>query len=197
MVYDLHKKQFLNKNFMKGMVFIMDRYDLIVEELQRRIDAGELSLEDANKINDEAFAKYVGEEASTEDTDTDEQPTLEQVLDTIDEYLTEAKNCKVATGETVIGADKKSDTNAGNGDFAHKNIEASESNVSPEEGLGSKKYSGQIDSLVDFSDSQKETDFDKKMRDTRLRVYEAFEVGIIDEEEKSVMLEMLDLENYK
>lgn len=174
----------------------MNRYMEIADELQRRVDAGEMTLEAAEKINDLAYAKYIGE-APEETGGEDEAPTLETVMNTIDEFLNEACCQKTAKGETVVGADSKSDTKVGNGDFARKENETTESNVTPDQGLGSKTYKGDITELIDLSDSGKETEFDKKMRDTKLRVYEAFEAGMIDSDEKNVMLEMLNLENYE
>ena len=42
----------------------MNEYDLIYEELCERVECGELSLEDAEIINDVAYDKYVMEDMS-------------------------------------------------------------------------------------------------------------------------------------
>ena len=50
----------------------MTKYEMIAEALQEKVNNGELTLEDANKINDLAYEKYYGsvvEEASNENKD--------------------------------------------------------------------------------------------------------------------------------
>lgn len=39
----------------------MESYNAIYEELQNRVNSGELTVEEANVLNDMAYDKYVGE----------------------------------------------------------------------------------------------------------------------------------------
>ena len=61
----------------------MTMYDVIYEELQDRVDCGMLALEDAEIINDLAYERYV-------DAYEDDDITLEDAMDYIDDVLTEA-----------------------------------------------------------------------------------------------------------
>lgn len=45
----------------------MSKYEQIVEALQNKVDNGELTLEDANRLNDLAYDKYVLEASDEKD----------------------------------------------------------------------------------------------------------------------------------
>lgn len=81
----------------------MSRYELIAEALQEKVNLGELTLEEANKINDLAYSKYV-EEASKENKDL-------ELIDKLRE-LVEAGTVKLSKEDTeciqklIDGAEK-------------------------------------------------------------------------------------------
>ena len=63
----------------------MTMYDVIHEELQDRVDCGMLTLEDAEILDDVAYERYV-------DDCEDDDITLEDAMDYIDDVLTEAES---------------------------------------------------------------------------------------------------------
>lgn len=42
-------------------VYVMNRYEIIFESLQNMVDSGDLTLEEANKMNDAAYAHLATE----------------------------------------------------------------------------------------------------------------------------------------
>ena len=58
----------------------MDKYEIMVEYLQEAVDKGELSLEEANMINNAAYERYV----ESEDSD---MITVEEALDLVEDIL--------------------------------------------------------------------------------------------------------------
>lgn len=168
-------------------------YERLSERLQEKIDNGELTFEQANQINDLAYARYVAENAVDDQGDG---VSLESVMAEIDAFLENAGCCKVCKGEHVVGAGSKSDTKVNNTTPVAKNaIEAHSSNATPDKGLGSKTLSPDILKNIELGDSQKEH-IQESVNAMRLRVYDAFEAGLISEEDKENMLYDLDLNNY-
>lgn len=111
----------------------MDKYNEIFELIQEQVDNGELTLEEAEALNDAAYSKYVEESSN-------EIETLEDAMTAIDNLLT-----AVESGGEEEGA------------------EITEASVD----------------------------------EMRLRVYDAFEEGVISEDDKNTMLDLLNLENYE
>jgi hypothetical protein len=69
----------------------MTKYDIIFEQLQSKVNSGELTMEDAQILNDVAFEKY-GEddteyEEVTESSNEDECVTYEEYLEAMEEEL--------------------------------------------------------------------------------------------------------------
>lgn len=171
-------------------------YEKVADRLQEKIDAGELTLEQAQAINDRAYEQYMAEAAT--EAETEDDLTLEEVMSGIDDYLIE-KACKVCDGSSVIGADAKSDAKSmPEKQVAKTPISADESNANPDKGLGSKTLSPDIAKLISVGDSQKEDVMDvvESVNALRLRVFDAYETGLITAEEKAAMLDDLNLDNY-
>lgn len=70
----------------------MTKYDIIFESLQMKVETGELTIEDAQILNDVAFEKYGEDETEYEEVtesydDEDEGVTYEEYLETMEEEL--------------------------------------------------------------------------------------------------------------
>ena len=69
----------------------MTKYDIIFEALQERINSGELTVEDAEILNDVAFEKYGDDDTKyeevTESSDDKESITYEEYLECMEEEL--------------------------------------------------------------------------------------------------------------
>lgn len=70
----------------------MTKYSLLAEAIQEKLDNGELSLEDANVLNDMAYEKYADEEVSDSEVyEESEGPvTLGEVLNFVEASLDKA-----------------------------------------------------------------------------------------------------------
>ena len=98
----LNKMPYLLGNILKKGTNTMSKVDTIMEVLQKRIDAGELTLEAANEVYHQAVEKYVNEESEESEVDTpsedvenneveevEEELSIESVADFIDETRSE------------------------------------------------------------------------------------------------------------
>lgn len=70
----------------------MSKYDIIFEELQNKVDSGELTVEDAQVLNDVAYEKYSEDDTEYEEVtesseDDDEGVTYEEYLEAMEEEL--------------------------------------------------------------------------------------------------------------
>ena len=86
----------------------MTKYDVIYESLQEKLDNEEITLEEANELNNLAYEKY-GETEIEED----DSITLEEAMDVISDYLTEAEAHKLLSLERLKKSgilDQDSDT---------------------------------------------------------------------------------------
>lgn len=68
----------------------MSKYEKIAEVLQERVNNGELTLEDANRLNDLAYSKYVTE-AENENKDVE---LVEELLEKVKGGLKLSKDAK-------------------------------------------------------------------------------------------------------
>ena len=69
----------------------MTKYEAIADQIQHRYDIGEITLEQANELNDMAYNKYISEMADINDgeiTPEEYLEALESVLDDENEGLT-------------------------------------------------------------------------------------------------------------
>lgn len=82
----------------------MTKYSLLAEAIQEKLDNEELSLEDANVLNDMAYEKYADEEIDESELyDESEDVTLGDVLGYIESALDDAE--KNAYSESVVTED--------------------------------------------------------------------------------------------
>ena len=66
----------------------MTKYDLIADAIQTRVDTGELSLEDAETLNDMAYEKYADEEVEGDEVEEGaEDITLGDVVQYIESAI--------------------------------------------------------------------------------------------------------------
>ena len=79
---------FINKS--ERMVTTMKKYDIIFNELQTKVESGELTLEQAETLNDIAYEKYADDDTEYEELTesyNDEGMTYEEYLESMEEEL--------------------------------------------------------------------------------------------------------------
>ena len=83
----------------------MTMYEKIFEKLQERINSGELTLEDANRLNDYAYNKYVVE---AEESSNDEE-LVNSLLQKVEDGFKLPKKLKEAINEVLSDDESNED----------------------------------------------------------------------------------------
>lgn len=191
----------------------MNRND-IIDELNRRIENGEMTYEDAEEVlrRFDLMTESEGPERDPED-DTHEVSTdsltIEEALDGIHQILEEASsnfgstdphNTKVSEAEIKSEENPTGDTERTKADDVAGNNAASKAVLN-----GDMKFVPRVSADMRVSTGEEAPRKlmerpELTMQDinnTKLRVYESFMHGMIDEETFEACLEHLDLDNYE
>lgn len=93
----------------------MTKYEMIVEALQEKVNNGELTLEDANKLNDMAFEKYCGNEFTEASDDNKDLELIDQLRELVEAgKVTLDKDSTKCIKNLIKGAEEGEDTSADN-----------------------------------------------------------------------------------
>lgn len=170
----------------------MSKFEQICTLLEKKVAAGEITQENADALVESAKIKYAVEESTAgpdetegEGTATEEAVTLADVMETIKEYLADAKK----KGEAL------------------EELEDELDNVEDEIKDGEKKDSDDADKKEGEASEEPAEDeaateeatmeaVKEEVNALRLAVYEAEAAGQISKEDKTTFLEMLTIENY-
>ena len=110
----------------------MRKYDIIFESLQEKVLSGELTMEDAEILNDVAYEKYGQDETEYEaitESQEDEGMTYEEYLESMEEELfgeasKEETEHLIRRGMAIRGEDPKKSLNGMSEEDRKRNIKA-------------------------------------------------------------------------
>ena len=183
----------------------MSKLEVIKDTLNARIKSGELTQEDAQKVFEVACEKHpedalkmMTEDANEENEETkvesEDNMTLEETIDYIQNYLTEAAGTNlsedVVNAKRLLEAPQKS-TNANAAGEVAKNNASSKRELS----AASEEIKPDYKKAEGINES--EEDLENELNKLRCEVYESYDRGEIDKETKESFLWNLDLNNYK
>lgn len=161
----------------------MAKIDVIKETLESRVASGELDYEDAEQVYEAALVKYGYVDP--------EEVTYENTMRDIRSYLESEGLCRRAKRLDEVPERHSSENyprDLDNNDAYARRM------------LG--RYTDEIDDDYDMDDGiedANESAVDEimdELDDLRLAAYESAECGIIDEDERDLMLDYLDIDNY-
>ena len=159
----------------------VEKYNAIADSLENRLKTGELTIEQANLINDAAYAKYV-EEANeeTELPKEDEQKKAKKEDKKPEEDTCDCgkKDCPICNPETDSEEDEDKPKK--------KSIKAKKEDKKPEE-----DENHEDDASVEGDDEEAKTE-SVDINAVKVHVYEAFDAGAISKAEKDLFLAVLE-----
>ena len=173
-----------------------EKYNAIADSLENRLKTGELTIEQANLINDAAYAKYV-EEADEEAELPKEDETKAKKDDKKPEEAAcdcGKKDCPICNPETDSEEEeekpKKKSIKAKKDDKKSEDDKDPDSDDSNEE--NSETDETHEDDVSAESDDEEEKTESVDINAVKVHVYEAFDAGAISKAEKDLFLAVLE-----